>query len=75
KVKRGQRGRVLNGKAAGGVGYGYIVGGPGERTIDPKQALIVHRIFNMFADGVSPRAIAKALNAEGIEGPKGAVWK
>ena len=29
----------------------------------------------MFADGVSPRAIAKALNAEGIEGPKGAVWK
>jgi len=37
--------------------------------------LIVHRIFNMFADGVSPRAIAKILNDEGIEGPKGNAWQ
>ena len=75
KVKRGQRGRVLDGKVAGGVGYGYVVGEPGERTIDPEQALIIYRIFNMFADGVSPRSIAKALNAEGVGGPKGSVWK
>ncbi len=75
KVKRGQKGRVLHGKVAGGVGYGYTVGEPGERKIDPEQALVVHRIFNMFADGVSPRAIAKILNDEGIEGPKGNVWK
>jgi len=75
KVKRGQRGRILDGKVAGGVGYGYTVGEPGERTIDPEQALVVQRIFNMFADGVSPRAIAKMLNDEGIVGPKGNVWK
>ncbi|WVX50740.1 hypothetical protein ROLI_038400 [Roseobacter fucihabitans] len=75
KVKRGQKGRVLNGKVAGGAGYGYTVGEPGERTIDPEQALVVLRIFNMFADGVSPRAIAKLLNDEGIVGPKGNVWK
>jgi len=75
KVKRGQKGRVLNGKVAGGLGYGYSVGEPGERTIVPEQALVVLRIFNMFADGVSPRAIAKMLNDEGIVGPKGNVWK
>jgi site-specific DNA recombinase len=75
KVKRGQKGRVLNGKVAGGVGYGYTVGEPGERTIEPEQALVVLRIFNMFADGVSPRAIAKMLNDEGIVGSKGNVWK
>ena len=55
---------------AGGVGYGYIVDELGERTIDPEQALIVHRIFYMFADGVSPRTIAKMLNDEGIAGAK-----
>ncbi|MGB7324093.1 MAG: recombinase family protein, partial [Rubripirellula sp.] len=75
KVKRGQRGRVLDGKAAGGVGYGYTVGEPGVRLIDPQEALVVIRIFNMFADGVSPRAIAKTLNDEGVAGPKGGIWK
>lgn len=75
KVKRGQRGRVLDGKAAGGVGYGYCVGAPGERSIDPEQALVVNRIFSMYADGVSPRTIAKVLNDEGVAGPKGNIWK
>ena len=75
KVKRGQRGRALEGKVAGGVGYGYTVGAPGERTIDPEQAIIVNRIYSMYADGVSPRMIAKVLNDEGVAGPKGKVWK
>ena len=75
KVKRGQRGRIIDGKTAGGVGYGYAVGEPGVRTIDPEQAVIVNRIFSMYADGVSPRMIAKVLNDEGVAGPKGAVWK
>ena len=38
------------------------------------QAAIVRRIFAEFVAGVSPKAIAKALNAEGIPGPAGAAW-
>ncbi|WP_425506408.1 recombinase family protein [Sulfitobacter undariae] len=75
KVKRGQKGRVIDGKAAGGVGYGYSVGEPGERTINPEQALVIHRILNAYADGVSPRAIARSLNEDMIPGPGGSNWK
>ncbi|WP_367181302.1 recombinase family protein [uncultured Roseobacter sp.] len=75
KVKRGQRGRVLAGKTAGGVGYGYLVSEPGERTIIPEQAAVVERIFVLYAEGVSPRGIAKMLNEEQIPGPRGGTWK
>ena len=75
KVKRGQRGRALEGKVAGGVGYGYTVGAPGERTINLEKAVVVNRIFSMYADGVSPRMIAKVLNDQGVAGPNGAIWK
>jgi Recombinase len=46
----------------------------GEREIHPAEAAIVQRIFRAFADGVSPKAIGKTLNAEGICGPKGVAW-
>ena len=36
---------------------------------------MVSRIFREFAAGKSPRAIAKALNAEGIPGPDGRQWR
>ncbi|MFV1602339.1 MULTISPECIES: recombinase family protein, partial [unclassified Phaeobacter] len=75
KVRRGQRGRVLSGKTAGGVAYGYLVGKPGERTIIPEQAAVVERIFGLYAEGVSPRGIAKLLNEEQVPGPKGGLWK
>ncbi|GFE64920.1 resolvase [Litoreibacter roseus] len=75
KVKRGQRGRILDGKAAGGLGYGYRVSSPGERLTDPKEEAVIQRIFEMYADGMSPRAIAKTLNDEEIPGPKGRIWK
>jgi DNA invertase Pin-like site-specific DNA recombinase len=84
KTHRGLRGRVEKGFSAGAVGYGYRMvrrltsGGElvrGEREIDPVQALIVERIFHEFADGKSPLAIARDLNADGIPGPKGLVWR
>lgn len=75
KTKRGQRGRVLEGKTAGGLGYGYVVGDPGERAIDEAQAEIVRRIFREYATGLSPRAIAHGLNSDGIPGPRGRTWK
>ena len=46
----------------------------GERTINEEQAAIVRRIFENYASGISPRAIATALNKEGIAGPRRAGW-
>jgi len=44
-------------------------------TINEAEATVVRRIFRMFAAGQSPRAIAKALNAEGVPGPGGRPWR
>ena len=76
KTKRGQRGKVLAGKAAGGLGYGYRVNptDKGLRTIDLEEARTVRRIFAEYADGVSPRTIAARLNTEKCPGPGGREW-
>ena len=83
KTRRGLRGRVEQGKSGGGLCYGYDVvkstdpaGEPvrGERRINQAEAEIVRRIFRDFAAGVSPRALARRLNAEGVPGPAGALW-
>ena len=86
EVRRSMHGQVERGKSAGGRCYGYRVDRShfvsnkwGERepergllVIHPEEAGVVLRIFRSFAAGLSPKAIAKALNAEGIPGPRGA---
>ena len=83
KTHRGLRGRVEAGKAGGGLCYGYDVvkrldasGEPvrGERTINPDQAEVIRRVFRDFAAGISPRAIARRLNDDGVPGPDRALW-
>ena len=83
KTRRGLRGRVEAGKSGGGICYGYDVvklhdaAGErirGEREIDEAEAEIVRRIFREFAQGTSPRAIARRLNEDAIPGPKGKLW-
>jgi site-specific DNA recombinase len=82
KTHRGLRGRIEDGKSAGGLCYGYRVvktlsGGnvtTGEREIEPAQAQVVERIFRDFIAGVSPKQIAKNLNREGVAGPFGGAW-
>ncbi|MCF3948967.1 recombinase family protein, partial [Acidiphilium iwatense] len=83
KTHRGLRGRIEAGKAAGGKSFGYAIvrkidahGEPvrGERAIDAAEAAVVRRIFAMTAEGTSPIAIAKLLNAEKISGPGGRPW-
>ena len=82
KTHRGLRGRIEDGKSAGGLSYGYRVvktlnAGTvttGEREIDPEQAAVVERVFRDFVAGVSPEAIVKALNREGVAGPFGGSW-
>jgi hypothetical protein len=46
----------------------------GEREIHAEQAAVVQRIFRDYAAGISPKAIAKRLNAEGITPPGRTVW-
>ncbi len=83
KTHRGLRGRVEKGKSGGGLCYGYDVvravdstGEParGGRTVNEAEAKIVRRVFRAFANGTSPRAIARRLNDEGIPGPSGKLW-
>lgn len=75
KTKRGQRGRFLQGKTPGGLGFGYRVSGLGDRAVIPEEAEVVRRIFREYASGMSPRSIAQGLNADAIPGPKGREWK
>jgi site-specific DNA recombinase len=80
KTHRGLRGRVEAGKSGGGRSYGYrgIRSAPdgdrGELAIVPEEAAVVARIFGAFVAGVSPKAIAKTLNADRVPGPRGAAW-
>lgn len=84
KTRRGQEGVVLSGRAMGSIAYGYRARIehddkgeriPGLREIDPDEAEVVRRIFRDYADGVSPWALAAALNAEGVDGPRGGTWE
>jgi len=83
KVWRGLEGRVRQGYSGGGLCYGYRVvhrigerGDPvcGERVINEAEAVVVRRTFEAFAAGKSPRNIARELNAERIQGPRGRPW-
>ena len=83
KTHRGLQGRIEAAKSAGGNSYGYAVirsfaadGGvsAGDREIKADEAEIVHRVFQEFATGKSPRVIAHALNKEQVPGPRGEGW-
>lgn len=84
RIKRGQTGAVSQGRAPAGIAYGYRRANRldekgelirGLREIDADQAAIVVRIFREYAAGRSPKAIAAALNAEGIAAPRGDTWR
>ena len=83
KTHRGQKGRVKDGKLAGGNAYGYdvlpgtTVNGKsehGDRAINRREAEVVRRIFRDYAQGISAGKIAEALNIEHIPGPRGGWW-
>jgi DNA invertase Pin-like site-specific DNA recombinase len=83
KTRRGLRGRVEAGRSGGGNSYGYTVRvtvsetgelDRGARTINEPEARIIRGIFEDYAAGISPRAIAHALNRRGVAGPSGKGW-
>ncbi len=83
KTRRGLRGRIEDGKSAGGLCYGYDVvrqldqtgaASRGERTINEGEANIVRRIYIDYLAGKSSRTIAMLLNSEGVPGPQGSEW-
>jgi DNA invertase Pin-like site-specific DNA recombinase len=47
----------------------------GFKAVDKEPAEVIVRIFQMYADGMSPAKIAEALNAEGTPGPRGGKWR
>ncbi|MGX4771065.1 recombinase family protein [Bradyrhizobium guangdongense] len=68
KVRRGQAGSVRQGRNPGGDLYGYTPrkGKPGILDINPETSAVVTRVFEEYAAGTSPRAIAARLNAENV---------
>jgi len=90
KTLRGMEGRVLKGFSGGGAPYGYRskpITDPGktdrygnlevigyQRLVYEPEALIVRRIWQMYADGISPVKIAHTLNQENVPAP-GSRWR
>jgi site-specific DNA recombinase len=72
KTHRGLTGRALKGRSTGGRLFGYRTR-PGtegaEWVVFEPEAAIVRRIFSLYGDGLSLKAIAVKLNAEGLAFP------
>lgn len=76
KVKRGMAGLIKQGRTAGGKAYGYRSdpANRGKPVIVEEEAVVVRRIFEDYAKGISPKAICKRLNAELVKPPRGKLW-
>ena len=84
RTREGMKTAVRKGKAATCLAYGYKLklayDGNGDRIaglrdIDSAAAETIRWIFQQYAEGVSPRDIAKKLNDNGAPGPRGAKWR
>jgi site-specific DNA recombinase len=76
RTRRGLEGLARKAKPTGGRSFGYRAAnesGTGQVEIDEAQAVIVRRIFRDFAEGLSAKAIATALNRERVP-PPGSSW-
>ena len=76
KVHRGMSGNIAKGLSAGGKAYGYelVCGEPGELEIVEQEADVIRHILQEYAEGVSPRDIARGLNERGELPPRGVKW-
>ncbi len=69
----GQRKRFADGKVT--VPFkrflGYDRGPDGNLVMNKDEAVIIHRIYSMFLQGMTPHGIAARLTADGIKSPGG----
>ena len=69
----GQRKRFADGKVT--VPFkrflGYDRGPDGNLVLNKDEAVIIHRIYSMFLQGMTPHGIAARLTADGIKSPGG----
>jgi site-specific DNA recombinase len=73
KTHRGLEGRALEGFHTGGRCFGYtneITPGGVRLAVNSAESLIVLKIFELAAGGMSLKAITKKLNADGIPPPR-----
>lgn len=84
RTREGMKTAVKKGMASTCLAYGYSLSQQrdangdrikGRRDINPDKAEIIRRIFKLYADGMSPRDIAKLLNKEKVPGPRGKKWR
>jgi site-specific DNA recombinase len=72
RTRRGLEGRARAGASTGGRTYGYAAPG----VVDPAQAAVVARAFNLYASGLTDAKVAEALNATGGPcAPRGGPWQ
>jgi len=75
KTHRGMEGLALRGLHTGGRIFGYDTVSLGEGAgkklvVNPSEAAIVKRIFELSASGHSLKAITRTLNAEHVSSPR-----
>jgi site-specific DNA recombinase len=73
RVRRGLEGLIRRGLHTGGRCFGYRSRKDADGTrleVHEPEAIIVRRIFNLYADGKSLKTIAKMLNEGGVLSPQ-----
>ena len=65
RTRRALEGLALAGQSTGGRFFGQ----------DPTEVPVLRRVFALRAGGMSLRAVAAALNAEGLSAPHGGAWR
>lgn len=72
KIKRGMRENVIKGKSTGGnIALGYRIGADKRLEINPEQAVIVQKIFEMYSQGCTYANIIAELNSLGCKTSRG----
>lgn len=73
-LKWGLRKRFEEGTARWKELYGYRLNAQGEYVIEPSEAAVVRRVFELYIRGHSVPAIARLLEAEGLRTRAGKPW-
>jgi len=73
-MKWGMRKRFAEGRPKWSRTFGYVKDADGNFQINEKEAVVVRRIFRMYAEGCSLPRIVGILNTEGIPSASGGRW-